>query len=262
MKHLGKSQIRMINKVKDRCLYFFLDFDGTLTPIRRDPQKVRLGRRMQYTLKNLAAKRNISVAVVSGRALKDIKRIIGLKDIIYVGNHGLEAAGPNVEFILPSAVKTKRVIKAIGQELRKKLRRFKGVITEDKTLSLSVHYRMANKKSIGEITELFELITKPYRKKRKVRVTEGKKVWEIRPPVAWDKGRAVKKLLWKEEQRLKKKIIPFCLGDDKTDEDVFRLFKTRGYTIKVTNKPYEESAANYYLGSIDDVRGFLKIFTV
>lgn len=262
MKYLGKKRKSIKDKAKNAHLYFFLDFDGTLAPIRRDPQRVSLGKKMHRTLKDLANKSGISIAVVSGRSLGDIRKRIGLKDITYVGNHGLEASGPHVDFILPSAIKTKRIISAAVKKLREKLRKFKGVIIEDKTLSLSVHYRMAAEKDIEEITREFESVISPYRKKRKIRVTTGKKVWEIRPPVAWDKGRAVEKLLKQEEQRLKKKVIPLCLGDDKTDEDVFRLFKKKGYTVKITRNLGKKSEANYYLRNIDEVSNFLKMFTI
>jgi len=260
MKHLSKELGRIKKEIKGRQLFLFLDFDGTLTPIRRDPRKVRLGKLMHHTLKKVADKSNISVAIVSGRGLGDIKRMISLKNVIYVGNHGLEATGPNLDFILPSAVKTKKTIKTVGQKLREKLRKFKGVVIEDKTLTLSVHYRMAEKRDVNSVIQIIENITKPYRKKRQIKVTEGKKVREIRPPATWDKGLAVKKLLELEKKRLKKKIVPICMGDDKTDEDIFKLFKRRGYTVKITKKPDKTSLANYYLRNIDEVRNFLKVF--
>jgi len=257
---LGKEQNKIVNEVKGAHLYLFLDFDGTLTPIRKDPKKVKLGKKMRHTLKELADNSNISIAVVSGRGLGDIKRRVGLKNITYVGNHGLEASGPHLDFTLPAAVKTKKTIKTVRQKLREKLRKFKGVVIEDKTLTLSVHYRMANKMDTRDITQMIEAITSPYRKKRKIRVTEGKKVKEIRPPVAWDKGCAVKKLLQQEERRIRKRIVPLCMGDDKTDEDIFKLFKTRGYAVKITKEPDKTSLANYYLRNIDEVRNFLKVF--
>ena len=91
-------------------LLLLLDFDGTLTPIRRDPDKVRLGKRMHGILKILSGQTNINVAIISGRELGDIRKKIGLKDVVYAGNHGLELSGPNVEFILPAAIKAKKTI--------------------------------------------------------------------------------------------------------------------------------------------------------
>jgi len=262
MKYLGNEQNKIASRLKRVHLYLFLDFDGTLTPIRKDPKKVRLGKKMRYTLKNLANKSNISVAVVSGRALGDIKRRVGLKNITYVGNHGLEASGPHLEFVLPSARKAEKTIKSVRENLKKRLKKFKGIIIEDKQLSLSVHYRMADKRNIKDIIQIIELVTNPHRKKHKIKVTEGKKVREIRPPATWDKGLAVKKLLELEKKRLKKRIVPICMGDDKTDEDIFKLFKTRGYAVKITKEPDKTSAANYYLRNTSEVRNILQKFTV
>jgi len=262
MKHLSKELGKIKREIKGKQLFLFLDFDGTLTPIRRDPRKVRLGKGMYHTLKRVADKSNICVAVISGRRLGGIKKMIGLKNVIYVGNHGLEAIGPNLNFILPSAVKTKKIIKDVGQKLKKKLRKFKGVIIEDKNLTLSVHYRMANERDAYSVIQIVESITKPYQKKRQIKVTEGKKVREIRPPATWDKGRVAKKLLKLEEKRLQKRIIPICMGDDKTDEDIFKLFKKRGYTIKITKKPDKASSANYFLRNTSEVRNVLQKFAV
>ncbi len=258
MKHLSKERRKIAREIRDSHTYLFLDFDGTLTPIRRHPGKVRLGKRIYEILQKLAGTRDVDIAIISGRSLKEIKRLVGVKNIIYVGNHGLEVYGAGADFKLAEAVKGRRTITALSRKLRQELRFFRGVIVEDKGLTLSVHFRMAKEKDIQKIVQAFEKVVRPYKKEGKVKVTGGKKVWEIRPPVEWDKGRMIKRLLKEKRQRLKKRVIPFCMGDDRTDEDAFGRLGNDGYTVKITKNPGEASTARYYLRNVREVSMFLR----
>ncbi len=90
-----------------------------------------------------------------------------------------------------------------------------------------------------------------------MRVTSGKRVWEVRLPVRWDKGRAVGKIM--EILRRKKGMaLPIYIGDDKTDEDAFLyLRKMESVTVFVGNGA-AASSARYYLRSPCEVRRFLE----
>src|SRR4030042_2411457 len=105
----------------------FLDFDGTLAPIADTPQKAVLPKSTRTILERLSKNPRCTVCIISGRALKDIKKIVGIKKITYVGNHGLEAQGPGFAFVLPLKPGYRRIITGIKQRLQKKLRRIKGV---------------------------------------------------------------------------------------------------------------------------------------
>jgi trehalose-phosphatase len=257
MKHLNKHKSVIFKKSKKDSFFIFLDFDGTLVPIRKNPAQVRLAKRTKNILKRLADKDNMNIAVVSGRELDDIKKKIALGNIIYVGNHGFEISGPDVDFILPAAKKAEKWLKVVKEKLREQLTGFKGVIIEDKKFSLSVHYRMAGRMKTAQIVEIISSVTAPYLRKHKIRLTKGKKVREIRPPVNWNKGRAVEKILKLGRKRTGRKRIPLCIGDDRTDEDIFRLLKNRGYTVKVVKKPDKTSSAEYYLRNTGEVKEFL-----
>ncbi|MFQ5952561.1 MAG: trehalose-phosphatase [Candidatus Omnitrophota bacterium] len=258
MKHLAKEWGKIENALKDKYLYVFLDFDGTLTPIRRKPGEVRLSRSTRDALRKLASRKNIAVAVISGRALRQARKMIGVKGIIYAGNHGLEAEGPGLKFTVPGVLRAKKTISAISKKLKKEIRPIKGALVEDKGLTLSVHYRMVSRSRQGELGKIFNKITTPYRSSGKVVVTSGKKVWEVRPPVKWNKGKAALELLRREKRETKKSVTSFYIGDDRTDEDAFRLLKRRSYTVKVGKKGRKNSLAKYYLRNTKEVRDFLK----
>jgi trehalose 6-phosphate phosphatase len=158
----------------------------------------------------------------------------------------------------PLVKRAQKDIKKIKQKLKKELRPFKGVIVEDKNLTLSVHYRMAEKNKVSEMESIFKKIVDPYEKKKKIKVTTGKKILEIRPPVVWDKGKIVNKILSEKKKKSKKKISPLYLGDDRTDEDAFKVICNKGYAVKITSNPKEQTYATYYLKNINEVGTFFK----
>jgi trehalose-phosphatase len=257
MKHLVREWKTIKPGLKASCLYLFLDFDGTLAPIEKYPQNVSLGRGMRNVLKKLASKKDITVSIVSGRQLRDIKKLVGIKGVTYVGNHGFETEGPNLRYKAPVAARTKKIMASLVKDLKKELRPFEGVVVEDKSLTASVHYRMAKKDQVSRIESVFKKITGPQKAKGEIRITRGKKVWEVRPPIKWDKGKIVLSLLGKGKLGTEGKIIPFYIGDDTTDEDAFLALKNKGYTVKISRFGREKSHAKYYLKNVKEVEKIL-----
>jgi len=239
-----------------RYVFLFLDYDGTLTPIVKMPQLARISRQQRALLKKLAGKRFLKVCVISGRALPDIKRLVDIKSLIFAGNHGMEVKGPKISYLNKKAVSVNRAIKDIYNKVSFSCASFKGAFVENKGLTLSVHFR--NLKAGGRVKELKEnvkSIIKAPQYKGKLRITEGKKVIEIRPNVAWDKGKAVRLILKKSTSKLKE-ILPVYIGDDITDEDAFFYLRKRGTTIFV-GSPGKKSRAKYYLKNTSGVYKFL-----
>jgi trehalose-phosphatase len=78
--------------------------------------------------------------------------------------------------------------------LNRALGGFKGVLVEDKGLSLSVHYRLAEASQAGEIKDIVKKVVAGAEPSGQMKITAGKKVYEIRPALAWDKGKAIKYL--------------------------------------------------------------------
>lgn len=236
----------------------FLDYDGTLVPIADNPPEARISHAMLKAVQNLAKKLPFKVCVISGRPLREIRSLMRLHNIIYVGNHGLEIQGPKIFHLHPGAKELKPSIQASCRKLRKAFRSWKEVWVENKTYTLSVHYRKLAKERISEARELFFKTVSPYLANSEVSFREGKKVWEIRPAVGWNKGHAVLWLFGRALTRSQGRLLPVYFGDDQTDEDAFSVLRQRGITIKVTDDPTEPSMANYYVPSPEDVLTILK----
>jgi len=229
------------------------DFDGTITPIKPRPQQAILGKKTRLLLARLSKNKAFTVAIVTGRSLADIKKKVPVQGLIFAGNHGLEILYKNKKFVYPQAKKIIPLISKLGRALRTKIRSFSGAVLEEKELSLSLHYRLVNLKKLRILRKIFLQLINPYLAQGEIRFTLGKKVWEVRPPIDWDKGRAVLYLVKKLRQKGDSIIY---LGDDTTDEDAFRAVnKIGGLSIVVGKRP--NSCAKYYLKNTHDAQKFL-----
>jgi len=257
MEHLFSKWDDLRKDFINRHIYLFIDYDGTLTPIVEHPDKAVISEDMRNILRDLSTKPGWSIGIISGRALKDIKRMVSLEGIIYVGNHGLEIEGPKIKFESQISSRLFSIIRNLKEELTHKLSKIKGIFVEDKNVTLSVHYRLASRSGYLLVKKIIEEIIQPFLARNKIKVSYGKKVIEIKPPVAWNKGRVVAWLLARQSFILgDHPIMPIYLGDDVTDEDAFGMLKNKGLTIYI-GKP-KNSRAKYYLRDTQEVSEFLK----
>jgi len=233
-----------------------LDYDGTLTPIVERPELALLPPDVARTLRTLS--RRLKVVIMSGRSLRDLRKLVGEKGVYYGGNHGLEIRGPGISFVLPEATRLRPLLRRVSRELRKRTKGVKGALVEDKGLSLSLHYRLVDPEREGEVRRILEEVLEPHRDR--LRITEGKKVLEVRPNLRWDKGRASLLLLRLLDPE--RKLLPVYLGDDRTDEDAFRVLNPRGgVTVLVSERP-ANSNARFFLRSPKEVALFLQMLEI
>jgi len=249
---MGREVLRRIKeaiKRRKKNIIFFLDYDGTLTPIKSKPHLAKLKRSTKKILKNLNHKKNIFI--ISGRSLSNVKNLIGIKSIYYIGNHGIEVKGPHLNYVHPQAKKIKPYIQKVYKKLKKKLK-IKGVLVENKTYTLSVHYRLVKPYLVSRVKKDFTKLVGDLLKSKKVKITNGKKVFEVRPNINWHKGKSISWVLKKQ-----KKCLPICIGDDITDEDAFKALGKKGISILVSRKK-RKTNANYRLSSPGEVVSLLK----
>lgn len=246
LKHLLDS----LDKIRNKKLLLLLDYDGTLTPIVSRPEYAVLSDDMRNVLKKIAKK--YSTAVISGRAIDDVKNMMKIENIYYAGNHGFEITN-DTKLMNPEAEKTKPVIAEICEQMQRRIGHIKGSIVENKGVTASVHYRMVPDDDFAELEKIFNGVITSYVEEGKIRITKGKKVFEIRPNIEWDKGKAVSWVI----DAIGKKGLPVYIGDDRTDEDAFIALKNKGITVLVSEK-IKKSNAEYYLRNVDEVKIFLE----
>ncbi|MGQ9788563.1 MAG: trehalose-phosphatase [Candidatus Hadarchaeaceae archaeon] len=237
---------------KNPDLFWFLDYDGTLTPIVSEPEKAVLDPEKGELLAVLAEK--FKLAVISGRRLRELNRLVPVRKVWYAGNHGLEISGPGGSFVLPGAARVRPTVLRICQGLQDGLEGIAGAVVENKGLTASLHYRKVAPTEVAKVKKIFETIVYPYVKSGSVRITKGRRVWEIRPNYDWDKGRAVDCILRSDPLG---EFLPVYLGDDRTDEDAFIALRGRGITVLVARNR-RRTNAEFYLRGVEEVKILLR----
>src|SRR4030042_6257713 len=199
-----------------------------------------------------------SLGIISGRLLAELKSMVAIEDIYYAGNHGLEIEGPGFKYISPAAGAARTMINDLAGQMAAELADIQGVIIQDKGLSLSVHYRLVKKEKEKLVADTVHRLVNPLLNEGKIALFSGKKVWEIRPPVDWNKGKAVEAIADKLKLTLKRKrLLTIYLGDDTTDEDAFKVVQRPvGWSVYV-GEENRTSAAEYFLTSTAEVEEFL-----
>ncbi len=242
-----------------RHILLLTDYDGTLTPIVDRPELANLTEKMRRLLRALARQRRLTLGVISGRALADLKSRVGISGIIYAGNHGLEIEGPGIRFVNPVAEELKPILRIMHYVLSRALGTIRGVFVENKGLTLSVHYRLAEERRAREIERIVTQVTGGAQAAGKARITSGKKVYEVRPAVTWDKGKAVKLLMKRYGKGGRTSgLFPVYFGDDLTDEDGFKAIESYGIGLSVfVGAEGQHSAARYCLKSPEEMATFL-----
>ena len=240
------------------------DYDGTLSPIAARPDLAVLPPETRQALAGLAAHPGFRVGIVSGRSLSDLRERVNLPGIIYAGNHGLEITFPAVplakaffpenSFTHPRAARLRPVLQQAAEALQKRLHRHRGVIVEDKGLTLSVHYRQASPESIPEIQCAFDEVISAA-PPEDIRVTHGKMVLEVRPNIQWGKGQAIEKILETSGQD----ALPIFFGDDLTDEDGFEVVQNADGIAVFVGPARQPTRAAYRVDSPREVAETLRL---
>jgi trehalose 6-phosphate phosphatase len=262
LEHLLSAWSKVAPRLRDaRRILLLTDYDGTLTPIAEKPELANLSESTRLVFEALTSLHGFRVGVISGRALTDLKDKVGIRGIIYAGNHGMEIEGPGISFVNPLAEELRPILRIVHYILSRTVGRIKGVIIEDKGLSLSVHYRLVEEDRTEEVKNTFHRIAGGAEVLGKIKITSGKKVYEVRPGVTWDKGKAIKLLMKRYgEGDRRSGLLPIYLGDDLTDEDGFRVIEDYGNGLSVfVGEEGQASVARYFLKSPAEVAAFLGI---
>src|ERR671913_1107323 len=196
------------------------DIDGTVSAIAPTPAEAMVDPGAKAALA-LLAERLAAVAVVSGRAPQDGAAMVGLPELIYVGNHGLERISRGTPWTHPVAAAAQPAIAAALAEIESAARAggdLPWLIIENKGVTGTVHYRLAPDQIAA--AALLEPLAGAAAERHGLRLTLGRMIFEVRPALAVNKGTAICDLA----QDLGLRGIVF-FGDDVTDVDAFRALR-------------------------------------
>src|SRR5918993_2616823 len=196
------------------------DIDGTISAIAPTPAEAMVDPGAQAALA-LLVERLAVVAVVSGRAPQDGVAMVGLPELTYVGNHGLERIAHGTPWTHPVAAAAQPAIAAALAEVESAARAVTDVpwlLVENKGVTGTIHYRLAPDQIAA--AALLEPLARAAVNRHGLRLTSGRMIFEVRPELAVNKGTAIRDLA----QDLGLRGIVF-FGDDVTDVDAFRALR-------------------------------------
>jgi trehalose 6-phosphate phosphatase len=235
-------------------VFCFLDYDGTLSPLAPTPDAAAPLRGTATLLQEMAAMPGLEIALVSGRTIADLRRFLDVPGIYYVGIHGLEIGLPTGGVELSDRVAVVRsVLPAIKRQIEHALANRPGVLIEDKGLALACHYRLASPADAAVVRDTVTGIAQSYRRRgARISLMHGHEVLEIRSAFA-NKGKTVCRLL----ATYSPSAVAVYIGDDRTDEDAFKLLPSDSVTIRV-GPAQLPTAARYRVDGPGEVQQFLR----
>lgn len=229
------------------------DYDGTLVPIASKPDLATPGAEVIRVLQRLSSIDYLRLAVISGRTVTDLKILLPINNMIYVGNHGADIFNSELgHFSLLNENTVESCISEIGSHLQNEIAFLHGILLENKGTSLSLHYRLASLIDAKQATRSLIKIVKKNSNNGLFRLVYGKQVIELIPNGV-SKARAIRMLL--DIYSIDKtRIIYF--GDDTSDEEAFQNIGSNGFTVLVSPF-YQASYAKFRLKSSAQVIEFL-----
>ncbi len=236
------------------------DIDGTISEIVPKPMDAVVAPEIKNILEIMGNKFRFT-GVMTGRSVKNAMDMMGSDKLVYIGNHGLEQYKNGKITVDPEVNEYIPLIKNLAGNIKKELKEYNCILFQDKKLSFTVHYRLCEngeeirKKALKTIRSMEE--------SKSLKIAEGRKVIEIRPPVGHDKGTILQKFISNNNV---KKII--YLGDDITDSDAFIKLnelknqkKVESLTVVVNSKEtpdYVKDSADFYVNNVNEVYKFFK----
>lgn len=256
-----------------RRIALFLDYDGTLTPIVRNPDEAFIPPETRAVVQALAEQ--FPCAIISGRGREKVYDFVKVREMYYAGSHGLDIGGPKKRtdsnslwdsvgaeeetdaVLFQPALWAVDVMNRLFRKLEEALQGIAGASVEHNKFCVTVHFRCCDPKDWDAVAETTRRVTAP--ESERIRLTSGRKVLEVRPDVEWDKGKALKYLLEVMGLTDRSQVLPMYIGDDATDEDAFSVLRELGdgITVLVTSKA-KPTEAEFSLQDPAEVREFLK----
>jgi trehalose-phosphatase len=249
----------LAKRLSGRPLLMLLDVDGTLAPIAERPEFAVVPSETRRVVDALSKSPDTHVAIISGRGARDARRLVGLRDVWVIGNHGIEVARPNAEpEVHDEIAHFEKQIAEAAEECEAIADSAPGVLVEDKRWTVSVHYRLADRAIIPAVSAHVAQIAQ----RLGLRVSVGKEILEVKPPVEVTKGTASVDLA-RQIRALDDTGSVFFAGDDRTDEDGFidlRIAKSSAVTVHVaSDEDLPTTAAEFVVADTDEMKTLLEV---
>jgi trehalose-phosphatase len=252
---LAEVQAEVERRPAETAFVLLLDFDGTLAEFHADPAAPELTPERWDLLNRICRQPGVSLGIVSGRRLDDLRSRTRLPDHVYhAGLHGLEIEVDGKRTTHPDLAAAEAHVDGLAECLKKLLSEFPEVYIEDKGASVAVHTRPLPVDMYERVFARADVLAVPWIAESHVRRLEGNAVVEYLPNIHGHKGEATKWITSDIEAKFGRRAWVAYLGDDITDEDAFRAIDL-GIGVLVGLRP---TSATHKLDGITDVDRFLR----
>ncbi|MGH7582672.1 MAG: trehalose-phosphatase [Gemmatimonadales bacterium] len=201
----------------------FLDYDGTLARIARRPDLAVLPASRRRLLTELSCLPRVTVGVVSGRALAELRRLVAIRGIYYAGTGGMEIDLPGRRVHHPAQAACRRIVARAGRLTATLPRRWPGAWIEPKPIGITVHFRDVERRLRPALLSALHQALGPIAPH--LHLMYPRDAVEILPRAGWDKGSAVRIML---RDIRAASVVPCYAGDDVNDVHAFEAALTAG----------------------------------
>ena len=240
--------IQKYKSAQNRIL--FVDYDGTLAPFEKLPENAKPTQNIFELLDTLSAQNNTKLVIITGRDKDTFDNWFGNKDYTLITEHGVWLKEPTVDWELLERVDNKW-FDAIAPILESFTDRTPGSLIERKNYSLAWHFRNVDPELGKNRANELKITIQQLIQNHNLEILEGDKVLEIKVSGV-NKGKSASKMLIDNQYD-----FIFAIGDDWTDEYMFKELPETAHTIKVGLK---KTVAQYYVDDTDQVHELLKEF--
>lgn len=243
---MSKNQLIKLNEnfTKSVKRLILFDYDGTLMPYMLNPDDAAPSLEVKRYLRCLASNKKNHVAVISGRDKDTLEKWLGELELDLAAEHGAWFKEKNTKHWITDIQQPADWQNDAYELLSKYVSRLPGSFIERKTFTMTFHYRKCEEQAIVKLLDMLKADIEDFIVDKQLQVLKGSKVLDIREP-AQHKGKAIQSLLLKENYD-----FILAVGDDTTDEDMFRTLPFSAYSVKIGQEP---SYAKFYMKSQDNI---------
>jgi|GEM_PF-1905330 len=252
-RHLPADYPRIMPRIGRNPVLLFLDFDGTIAPLRGDPDRITIHARIRKILGGLATQGGRRICIVSGRSVRELSSKVTFNAIL-CGNHGLEIRGQGLDFNAAVTAEHHGLLARLEGELRSGIQGYQGLRVVHRGGSLAVYCVGAKPWEMFWLKKNLAEAVHPYCLSGQLMVRKGRRIYEVIPVVGWGKRNAIEMI--RAHSRFRGREVPIYIGDDGLDEEGFRAMGRSGISIRVGKT--RSTLAEYYVNDQEELMAFLE----
>lgn len=242
--------IRIQHQSESQLVLLF-DYDGTLAEFADDPSRALLPNATRKALEALASQPRVTVGVLSGRELEELKRMVNVPGLFYAGTDGLELEFQGRLVAHPLVWHSAEFVSQVADALEPHVEAFPSAWLERKRFGLTVHYRQLDPEQVPELLETVERQLAQWRDR--LHIVTGAKAVEITPEIGWTKGTAVEFVM---KNLGSDPLLVLYAGDEACDVEALWTAGIRG-GIAIGVGPAPPTTAQYKLPDVVAVQQLL-----